>query len=178
MSTSPTSALASLPTPDERVPPLIDHQPLPYLHSHDATTVSDNALGLAGAAGEHHVPTVLTTVVEEHKGALLQPLPDAVVHQRPIQRHPISPWDDRRVVDAVAATGRTKPVVAGLHTEAAVTMSALRASAGGLDVIVSRPVRATGWGAAGTSTAGWDDEAALTAFAWAQRLLAAPAART
>ncbi len=126
--------------------------------------------------------------------------------------------------DTVATTGRTKLVVAGLHTEAAVTMSALRATAEGLDVYVvvdacggvtaethdlavahmaqagvtpvtwaaldrawhrsrarqatvASPVRATGWGAQGTSTAGWQEEGPMTACAWAHRLLAVPTAR-
>lgn len=136
MSTSPTSAPDNLPTPDDSVLLLIDHQPFPYLHSHDATTVSANAVGLGGAARKHHVPTVLTTVVEECNGAPLQPLQDVLAHQPPIQRHVINPWEDHRVTDAVAATGRTKLVVAGLHTEAAVTLAALRATAEGLGVYV------------------------------------------
>ncbi|MFG1667848.1 isochorismatase family protein [Streptomyces sp. Y7] len=128
--------MSTSPIPGESVLLLIDHQPLPYLHSHAATAVAANAIALAEAARAHDVPTVLTTVVEEHNGALLQPLQDAFASQRPIQRHLISPWDDHRVQDAIAATGRTQLVLAGLHTEDAVTMSALRATTEGLAVYV------------------------------------------
>ncbi|MFJ8533810.1 isochorismatase family protein [Streptomyces sp. NPDC093591] len=136
MSTSSTSGLVAPPMPDESVLLLIDHQPLPYLHSHDATTVSGATRELAEAAREHGVPTVLTTVLEEYNGRLLQPLQDLFPDRRPIQRQHISPWEDHRTTDAVAATGRTKLVIAGLHTEASVTMAALPAAAAGLDVYV------------------------------------------
>jgi len=115
-STSPKNGLVALPRPDESVLLLIDHQPLRYLYSHNSPVVSRNALALAKAARACGVPTVLTTVVEGHNCQLLQPLQDLFADQQPINRHLINPWDDRRVTDAVKATGRTKLVIAGLHT--------------------------------------------------------------
>jgi nicotinamidase-related amidase len=80
------------------------------------------------------VPTILTTVVEERGGNLIQGLQDVFADQQPINRSFINTWEDARVVDAVKATGRKKLVIAGLWTEICVAMPAIHALADGFTV--------------------------------------------
>ena len=63
------------------------------------------------------IPTVLTTVLEERGGVLIQQLQDVFPDQKAINRTFINAWEDQRVVDAVRATGRKKLIIAGLYTE-------------------------------------------------------------
>jgi nicotinamidase-related amidase len=128
MSTNKTG-LDALLTPDESVLLLIDHQPFQFanLHSHEPTMVINNVVSLAKIAKVFGVPTILTTVVEERGGYLLEGLQDVFPDQKPINRTFINTWEDRRVVDAVKATGRKKLIIAGLWTEICVAMPAIHA---------------------------------------------------
>ncbi|WP_416985183.1 hydrolase [Streptomyces sp. T028] len=136
MSTLPKTGLDALLTPEESVLLLIDHQPYQFanLHSHEPALVANNVIGLAKAAKGYGVPTILTTVMEERGGNLIQPLRDVFPDQKPINRSWINTWEDQRVVDAVKATGRNKLVIAGLWTEICVAMPALQASGEGFQV--------------------------------------------
>ncbi|MDQ0585753.1 hydrolase [Streptomyces rishiriensis] len=138
MSTFPKTGLAALLTPQESVLVLIDHQPFQFanLHSHEPTMIVNNVVGLAKAARAFDVPTILTTVIEERGGTILQPLQDVFPDQKPINRTTINTWEDPRVVDAVKATGRKKLIIAGLYTEICVAMPALQAAGEGFDVYV------------------------------------------
>ncbi|MEV0894053.1 isochorismatase family protein [Promicromonospora sp. NPDC050262] len=82
------------------------------------------------------VPTILTTVIEERGGNLIQAIQDVFPDQRPINRTSINTWEDRRVVEAVEKTGRKKLIIAGLWTEICVAMPAIHALADGYDVFV------------------------------------------
>jgi len=128
MSTKQTG-LGALLTPDESVLLLIDHQPFQFanLHSHEPTMVINNVVSLAKTAKVFRVPTILTTVVEERGGYLLQGLQDVFPDQKPINRTFINAWEDSRVIDAVRATGRKKLLIAGLWTEICVAMPAIQA---------------------------------------------------
>nr|MDT0525504.1 hydrolase [Streptomyces sp. DSM 41633] len=103
MSTQTKTGLDALLTPEESVLVLIDHQPFQFanLNSHEPTMVVNNVVGLAKAAKAFGVPTVLTTVLEERGGFLIQGLQDVFPEQKPIDRTFINTWQDRRVVDAV-----------------------------------------------------------------------------
>jgi nicotinamidase-related amidase len=105
MSTKKTG-LDALLTPEDSVLLLVDHQPFQFanLHSHEPTMVINNVVSLAKTAKAFGVPTILTTVVEERGGYLLQGLQDLFPHQKPINRTFINTWEDSRVVDAVKAT--------------------------------------------------------------------------
>src|SRR5688500_13358788 len=105
MSTTKTG-LEALLTPEESVLLLIDHQPFQFanLHSHEPTMVVNNAVQLAKTAKVFDVPVILTTVVEERGGYLVQQLQDVFPEQKPINRTSINTWEDTRVVDAVRAT--------------------------------------------------------------------------
>lgn len=130
--------LDALLTPDESVLLLIDHQPFQFanLHSHEPTMVINNVVMLAKTAKAFGVPTILTTVVEERGGYLLQGLQEVFPDQKPINRTFINTWEDSRVVDAVKATGRKKLIIAGLWTEICVAMPAIQALADGYTVYV------------------------------------------
>ncbi|WP_320783028.1 hydrolase [Streptomyces sp. CRN 30] len=138
MSTSPKVGLEALLTPEESVLVLIDHQPYQFanLHSHEPALVANNVVGLAKTAKGYGVPTILTTVLEDRGGKLIQPLQDVFPDQKPIDRTLINTWEDRAVVDAVKATGRKKLIIAGLWTEVCVAMPALQAAGEGFDVYV------------------------------------------
>jgi nicotinamidase-related amidase len=137
MSTKKTG-LDALLTPEDSVLLLIDHQPFQFanLHSHEPTMVINNVVSLAKIAKVFGVPTILTTVVEERSGYLLQGLQDVFPDQKPINRTFINTWEDSRVVDAVKATGRKKLIIAGLWTEICVAMPAIQALDDGYGVYV------------------------------------------
>lgn len=130
--------LDALLTPEESVLVLIDHQPFQVanLHSHEPTMVVNNTVGLAKFAKVFDVPTILTTVIEERGGHLIQAIQDVFPDQTPINRTSINTWEDPRVVDAVKKTGRKKLIIAGLWTEICVAMPAIHALGEGYDVFV------------------------------------------
>ncbi|UWM52017.1 hydrolase [Streptomyces carpaticus] len=138
MSTGNKAGLDALLTPEESVLVLIDHQPFQFanLNSHEPTMIVNNVIGLAKAAKAYDVPTILTTVLEERGGLLLQGVQDVFPEQQPINRTLINTWEDERVVDAVRATGRKKLIIAGLWTEICVAMPAIQAAGEGFDVHV------------------------------------------
>ncbi|MFF3992013.1 hydrolase [Streptomyces cyaneofuscatus] len=136
VSTPNKAGLDALLTPEESVVVLIDHQPFQFanLNSHEPTMVVNNVVGLAKAAKAFGVPTILTTVLEERGGLLIQGIQDVFPEQKPIDRTFINTWQDQRVVDAVKATGRKKLILAGLWTEICLAMPAIQAAGEGFDV--------------------------------------------
>ncbi|MFI9593766.1 hydrolase [Nonomuraea sp. NPDC052265] len=137
MSANPYIGLEALSTPDSAVLLLIDHQGAQFagLQSHDATNVINNTLALAKAAKLFGIPTILTTVVADRGGHLLRQLQDVFPDQQPIDRTTQNSWEDPRVVEAVAATGRKDLVIAGLYTDICVAFPAVHAMADGYRVI-------------------------------------------
>lgn len=136
VSTPNKAGLDALLTPEESVLVLIDHQPFQFanLNSHEPTMIVNNVVGLAKAAKAFGVPTILTTVLEERGGLLIQGIQDVFPEQKPIDRTFINTWQDQRVVDAVKATGRKKLILAGLWTEICLAMPAIQAAGEGFDV--------------------------------------------
>ncbi|MFI8267437.1 hydrolase [Streptomyces rubiginosohelvolus] len=136
MSAQNKAGLDALLTPEESVVVLIDHQPFQFanLNSHEPTMVVNNVVGLAKAAKAYGVPTILTTVLEERGGLLIQGVQDVFPEQKPIDRTLINTWQDERVVDAVKATGRKKLILAGLWTEICLAMPAIQAVGEGFEV--------------------------------------------
>ena len=135
---NPKAGLGALLTPDNCVLILIDHQPFQFagLRSHDTQTIINNVVGLAKSAKVFGVPTLLSTVVEEHGGYLIKPLQDLFPEQKPINRTYINAWEDERVVDWVRKTGKKKIVMAALWTEICLAMPAIQAIGEGYDVYV------------------------------------------
>jgi nicotinamidase-related amidase len=135
-SIAPKNGLNALLTPEESVLILIDHQPFQFanLHSHEPMMVVNNVIGLAKAAKIFNVPTILTTVVEDRGGKLIQGLRDIFPDQKPIDRTFINTWEDARVVEAVKKTGRRKLIMAALWTEICLAMPAIQAAGEGYEV--------------------------------------------
>jgi nicotinamidase-related amidase len=132
------SGLQALLTPETSVLLLVDHQPFQFanLHSHEPTMIVNNVIALAKTAKVFGVPTILTTVLEDRGGLLIQGLRDLFPEQKPIDRTFINAWQDSRVVDAVKKTGRKKVIMAALWTEICLAMPALQAIGEGYEVYV------------------------------------------
>jgi len=132
------TGLDALLRPEDSIVVLIDHQPFQFanMHSHEPTMIANNVVGLAKAAKAFGVPTVLTTVVQDRGGYLIKALQDVFPEQPPIDRTLINTWQDERVVELVARSGRKQLILAALWTEVCLAMPAIQALADGYDVFI------------------------------------------
>lgn len=132
------NGLNALLRPEDSIVVLIDHQPFQFacLKSHEPTMVLNNVVGLAKAAKAFKVPTILTTVLEERGGYLVKELQTLFPEQKPIDRTAINTWEDKKVTDIVAKSGRKQLVLAGLYTEICLAMPAIQAAGEGYEVFV------------------------------------------
>ncbi|MBX3438154.1 MAG: hydrolase [Planctomycetaceae bacterium] len=132
------TGLDALLRPADSILVLIDHQPYQFanLHSHEPTMIVNNVIGLAKTAKVFGVPTILTTVIEERGGHLIQGLQDVFPEQKPIDRTFINTWEDPNVTSIVKKSGRKQLVLAALWTEICLAMPAIQALAEGYDVFV------------------------------------------
>lgn len=133
------SAVPTLLDPKNSVLLLIDFQPQMAfgVKSIDGQTLVNNATGLAKAAKVFGVPTILTSVAEKSfSGPTFSQLRDVFPENTIIDRTTMNTWEDKRVVDAVKATGRKKIVIAGLWTEVCIVMPTLDAMREGFEVYV------------------------------------------
>jgi len=130
------NGLASLLRPEDSVLVLIDHQPyqLANVNSHEPQMVINNTAALAAKA--FGVPTILTSVIAERGGLLFPQITEVFPGQEVIDRTFINTWQDKKVVDAVKATGRKQLIIAGLWTEICVAMPTIQALGEGWDVTV------------------------------------------
>jgi nicotinamidase-related amidase len=130
------TGLGAMLTPDNCVLILIDHQPFQFagLRSHDTQTIMNNVVGLAKSAKVFNVPTLLTTVLEQQGGRILQQLQEVFPDQKPIDRTFINTWEDERVVDWVKKTRRKKLVMAALWTEICLAFPVIQALGDGYEV--------------------------------------------
>ena len=71
---------------------------------------------------------------EARSGEIFSQIQAVFPDQKPINRTTINSWEDRRVVDAVAKTGRKKLVIAALWTEMCLAQPAIHAMGDGYDV--------------------------------------------
>lgn len=138
MSKKPKVGLEGLLRPEDSILVLIDHQPFQFLNlnSHEPTMIINNVVGLARAAQIFGVPTILTTVIEERGGNIIQELQDVFPNQKTINRTLINTWQDPNVTDIVKESGRKQLIIAGLWTEVCVAMPAIQAVAEDYDVFV------------------------------------------
>ncbi|MDC0709193.1 isochorismatase family protein [Stigmatella sp. ncwal1] len=132
------NGLASLLRPEDSVLVLIDHQPfqLTNLNSHDPHMAVNNAAALAKVAKVFGVPTILTSVIAERGGLIFPQITNVFPGQEVIDRTLLNTWQDKKVVDAVKATGRKQLIIAGLYTEICVAMPVIHALGEGWDVTV------------------------------------------
>jgi nicotinamidase-related amidase len=118
---------------------LIDHQPWVGLlvHSIDPGLMINNVAGLAQAAKNLGVPTILTTIGA--KGSVLvdplfKELTEIFPDVTPIDRTSTHAWSHPEVRAAIDATGRKKLIMAGLVTEVCLAQSVLAALKEGYEV--------------------------------------------
>ncbi len=133
------SGLHELMTPANSTLLLIDHQPQMIfgVRSHDRQALRNNVEALAKSAKVFDVPTVLTTVAaESFSGPLIKEIRNVFPDHEIYDRTSMNTWDDKRVVDAVASTGRRKLIIAALWTEICLTMPTLEALAEGYEVYI------------------------------------------
>lgn len=94
----------------------------------DGVTLINNAVGLAKAAKIFNVPIIMTTIAEKgFSGPVFEQLQKVVTEKPYIDRTTMNSWEDQRVVNAVAKTGRKKIILAGLWTEVCIAFPALSA---------------------------------------------------
>jgi nicotinamidase-related amidase len=117
----------------------MDHQPWVAfaVHSIDPGLMINNVAGLARAARDLGVPTVLTTVGAQ--GSILvdpifKEISELFPDITPIDRTSTHAWSHPDVRAAVDATGRKKLIMAGLVTEVCLAQSVLAALKDGFDV--------------------------------------------
>lgn len=133
---TPYIGLDALLTPQRSVLLLIDHQGAQFagLQSHDANLVINNVTALAKGAKLFGIPTILSTVVEDRGGRIIRQIQELFPEQKPIDRTTINTWEDPRVVQAVADTGRKDLIIAGLWTDICLAFPAIHALADGYRV--------------------------------------------
>ncbi|UJW77595.1 hydrolase [Rhizobium sp. SL42] len=127
----------SLLTPENHALLLIDHQPQMAFatRSIDIAELRNNVTGLTKSAKAFNVPTILTTVAgQSFSGPIFPEIQAVFPEQTPIDRTTMNSWEDQRVVDAVAKSGRKKLVVAALWTEVCGVMPVLSAIDQGYEV--------------------------------------------
>lgn len=115
-------------TPQNSQVIFIDQQPQMAfgVQSIDRQTLKNNVVGLAKAAKAFGIPTTITTVeTESFSGFTYPELLDVFPNQNVLERTSMNSWDDRKVRDALAASGRKKVIVSGLWTEVCNTTFAL-----------------------------------------------------
>lgn len=126
-------------TPDNSVLLFIDHQPQMAfgVASIDRQTLKNNVTGLAKASKIFNVPTFITTVETESFSGytwpeLLNVYPDAKL----LERTSMNSWDDAKVREAIASTGRKKLILSGLWTEVCINHAAFSAMLDGYELYV------------------------------------------
>jgi nicotinamidase-related amidase len=110
----------------------IDHQPQMAfgVQSIDRQTLKNNVVALAKAAKLFAIPTTITTVETESFSGYTYPELLAVFPEHELlERTSMNSWDDRKVRDALAASGRNKVIVSGLWTGICNNMFAFSAMA-------------------------------------------------
>src|ERR1700680_3684194 len=118
---------------------LIDHQPAVALavHSIDHGLLIDNVAGLARAAKDLGVPTVLTTVGAQGSvlvDPIFREISDVFPEITPIDRTTTHAWSDPNFRAAVDATGRKKLIMGGIVTGTCLSQSVLAALKDGFEV--------------------------------------------
>jgi nicotinamidase-related amidase len=112
---------------------LVDHQVGLYTGVRDIDTLQlkHNIVGLTRAMLALKVPIVVTTTTERMWGPLIPELADVLHGVQTIERTTVNAWHEKRVVDAVKATGRKNLIVTGISTDVCLAFPAMAALADG-----------------------------------------------
>jgi nicotinamidase-related amidase len=112
---------------------VVDHQIGLYsgVRDIDILQLKHNIVGLTRAMLALKVPIVVTTTTENMWGPLIPELVDVLPGVQRIERTMVNAWDEKRVVDAVKATGRKNLIVTGISTDVCLAFPAMSAMADG-----------------------------------------------
>jgi nicotinamidase-related amidase len=112
---------------------LVDHQIGLYTGVRDIDTLQlkHNVVALTRSLHALKIPVVLTTTTESMWGPLIPELAEVLPGVRKIERTTVNAWDEKRVVDAVRATGRKNLIVTGISTDVCLAFPAVAAQAEG-----------------------------------------------
>ena len=122
-------------TRDGAVLLLVDHQIGLYtgIRDTDVLHLKHNIVGLTRAMLALKVPVIATTTSEKMWGPLIPELADVLDGVKIIERTTVNAWDEKRVADAVKATGRRKLIVTGISTDVCLAFPAIAALADGFE---------------------------------------------
>jgi nicotinamidase-related amidase len=112
---------------------LVDHQVGLYTGVRDIDTLElkHNVVGLTRAMKALKVPVVVTTTTEKMWGPLVPELAEVVRDIRTIERTTVNAWDEKRIVEAIKASGRKKLIITGISTDVCLAFPAIAALADG-----------------------------------------------
>lgn len=132
---SPSARRSERLTRDNALLLLVDHQIGLYtgVRDIDVLQLKHNVVGLTRAMLALKVPVVVTTTTEKMWGPLIPELAEVVRGIKTIERTTVNAWDEKRIVDAVRATGRKKLIVTGISTDVCLAFPSIAALADGYD---------------------------------------------
>jgi nicotinamidase-related amidase len=132
MTTDSTQRTARL-TRNNAVLLIVDHQIGLYtgVRDIDILQLKHNIVALTRSLLTLKVPVVLTTTTEKTWGPLIPELADVLHGIQKIERTSVNAWDEKRVADAVKATGRKSLIVTGISTDVCLAFPAIAAMADG-----------------------------------------------
>jgi len=114
---------------------LVDHQVGLYtgVRDIDVHQLKHNIVGLTRAMLALKVPVIVTTTSESMWGPMIPELAEVLKGVKTIERTTVNAWDEKRVADAVKATGRKSLIVSGISTDVCLAFPAIAALADGFD---------------------------------------------
>ena len=112
---------------------LVDHQVGLYtgVRDIDILQLKHNIVALTRSMLVLNVPVIVITTTEKMWGPLIPELADVLHGVKTIERTTVNAWHDKRVVDAVKATGRKKLIVTGISTDVCLALPAIAALSDG-----------------------------------------------
>jgi nicotinamidase-related amidase len=119
---------------------LIDHQVglMTGVRDYSTGELKHNVVGLAKAAKALRLPIIVTTTARDSMwGPTIPELVDALPGVPIIDRGSVNAFDDSKVAQAIAATGRKKLIFAGISLEVCAALPAITAVGKGLDAYVA-----------------------------------------
>src|SRR4029077_14278451 len=106
---------------------LVDHQIGLYtgIRDIDVVQLKHNIVGLTRAMLALKVPVIATTTTEKLWGPLIPELAEVLSGVPRTERTKVNAWDEKRIVDAVKATGRKNLIVTGISTDVCLAFPAM-----------------------------------------------------
>src|SRR5580693_5921017 len=131
--TSGSTQRPELLTRDNSLLLLVDHQIGLYtgVRDTDVLQLKHNVVGLTRAMLALKVPVIVTTTTEKMWGPIIPELKEVLPGVQGIERTTVNAWHEKRIVDAVNATGRKNLIITGISTDVCLAFPAIAALADG-----------------------------------------------